>query len=119
VRTVALELLGQYEDHAAAISLLEQVLHPSPAGEINTYSLFGLHGTLFLEIVELVTAITNAAKKVGPEFSLPPIIYLNSVFCSRKLRGTKVDNAGSTSDTSANTTARKRASLCILTKHLA
>ena len=59
-RTLALELLGQYGDHVAAISLLEQVMDPSYAGYIGTDSLFsGLHCASFFGIVELVTAIIN------------------------------------------------------------
>ena len=59
-RTLALELLGQYEDHVASVSLLEQVVHPNYAGDIDTYSLFtGLHGASFFGIVELVTVIIN------------------------------------------------------------
>ena len=45
-------------------------------------------------------------KKVGPEFLLPPIIYLSLPFCSRKLWGTKVDSTGSASDTGADATAQ-------------
>ena len=43
-KTLALELLGQYEDHVAAISLLNQVTHPWYSGDIGAYPLFsGLH----------------------------------------------------------------------------
>jgi len=60
VRTLALQLLGQYEDHVSAISLLKQVLHPSFSGGINTPPLFsGLHGASFFGIVELVTAVLS------------------------------------------------------------
>jgi len=60
-RTLALELLGQYEDHVAAVLLLKQVVRPIYAGELSTCSLFsGLHGASFFGIVELVTAIINS-----------------------------------------------------------
>ena len=60
-RTLALELLGQYEGHVAAVSLLQQVVHSSYAGDIGTDSRFsGLHGASFFGIVESVTAIINA-----------------------------------------------------------
>ena len=60
-RTLALELLSQYEDHVAAVSLLKQAMHPSCAGDIGTDSLFsGLHGASFFGIVELVAAIIDA-----------------------------------------------------------
>ena len=60
-RTLALELLGQYQDHVAAVSLLEQVIHSSYAEEIDTYSHFsGLHGASFFGIVELVTPMLHA-----------------------------------------------------------
>ena len=60
-RALALELLGQYEDHMAAVSLLEQVELPGYAKNIGTSSLFsGLHGASFFGIVEFVTAIINA-----------------------------------------------------------
>ena len=60
-RTLALEVLGQYQYHVAAVSLLEQVVHPNYAGYIGTDPLFsGLHGASFFGIVELVTVILNA-----------------------------------------------------------
>ena len=60
-KTVALELLSQYEDHVAAVSLLKQVVPPSYAGYFGTDSLFsGLHGASFFGIVELMTAIMDA-----------------------------------------------------------
>ena len=44
-RTLALELLGQYRDHVAAVTLLKQVVYPSYAGDIGTSSFFsGGHG---------------------------------------------------------------------------
>jgi len=59
-RTLALTLLNQYEDHISAVSLLEQVLHPT-FGVIPTSSLFsGLHCASFFGIVELVTILINA-----------------------------------------------------------
>ena len=59
-RTLALELLNQYQDHISAVSLLEQVLHPS-FGAIPTSPLFsGLHCASFFGIVELVTVLINA-----------------------------------------------------------
>ena len=60
-RTLALELLSQYEDHVSAIPLLEQVMGPSYAGYIGTDSLFsGLHCASFFGIVEIVTTIMHA-----------------------------------------------------------
>jgi len=59
-RTLALELLSQYQDHVTTVSLLEQVVHPNYAGYVDTDSLFsGLHGASFFGIAELVTAIIN------------------------------------------------------------
>ncbi|PUU75124.1 hypothetical protein B9Z19DRAFT_1131916 [Tuber borchii] len=46
-----------YSDHTRTL-VLELLCHY--AGDVDTYSLFGLHGTLFFGIVELVTAIVNA-----------------------------------------------------------
>ena len=61
VRTLALELLGQYEGHVSAVSLLRQEMPPSRIGDISTSSLFsGLHCASFFGIVELVTAVINA-----------------------------------------------------------
>ena len=63
-RTLGLELLGQYEDHVSAISLLRQVMPPSRMtriGDISPSPLFsGLHCASFFGIIELVTAIINA-----------------------------------------------------------
>jgi len=60
-RTLALELLAQYGNHVAAVSLLKQVVDPRYSGYISTDSLFsGLHGASFFGIVELVAAIINA-----------------------------------------------------------
>ena len=60
-RALALELLDQYEDHVASVSLLEQAVIPKYARYISTDSLFsGLHGASFFGIVELATAIINA-----------------------------------------------------------
>ena len=60
-RTLALELLGQYEDHVAAVSLVKQVLQPSYTGGIGTPPYFsGLHCASFFGIVGFVTAIINA-----------------------------------------------------------
>ena len=54
-RTLALELLCHYEDHVSAVSLLEQVIHPSDIRDIYTSPLFpGLHCASFFGIVELV-----------------------------------------------------------------
>jgi len=59
-RTLALELLDQYEGHVSAISLLNQVVHGGFRGGTSTPLLFsGLHGASFFGIVELVTAILN------------------------------------------------------------
>ena len=59
-RTLALELLGHYEDHVSAVSLLEQVIHSGEFRDISTSPLFsGLHCASFFGIVELVTAIIN------------------------------------------------------------
>jgi len=60
-RALALELLGQYEGHVSAVSLLRQEMPPSRIGDISTSSLFsGLHCASFFGIVELVTAVINA-----------------------------------------------------------
>jgi len=60
-RTLALELLYQYEDHISAASLLGQVLHPrfSRATAASPH-LSGLHCASFFGIVELVTVFLNA-----------------------------------------------------------
>jgi len=59
-RTLALELLDQYEGHVSAISLLNQVVHGGFRRGTSTPPLFsGLHGASFFGIVELVTAILN------------------------------------------------------------
>jgi len=59
-RALALELLGQYEGHVSAVSLLRQEMPPSHIGDISTSSLFsGLHCASFFGIVELVTAVIN------------------------------------------------------------
>ena len=60
-RTLALELLDQYEDHVSTISLLRQVRLLSLIEDTATSSLFsGLHCASFFGIVELVAAIINA-----------------------------------------------------------
>ena len=60
-KTLALELLDQYEDHASAVSLLKQEIPPSYIGDVSTSPLFsGLHCASFFGIVELVATITNA-----------------------------------------------------------
>jgi len=60
-RTLALELLNQYEEHVSAVSLLKQVLPPILHGDIGTSPLFsGLHCASFFGIVELVTALIDA-----------------------------------------------------------
>ena len=57
-RTLALDLLNQHQDHISAVSLLEQVLHPSYI--IATSLRFsGLHCASFFGIVELVTLLMN------------------------------------------------------------
>ena len=60
-RTLALELLNQYEDHISAVSLLDQALPPLYGGVITTSPLFsGLHCASFFGIVELVTVLINS-----------------------------------------------------------
>jgi len=60
-KTLALELLGQCEDHVSAVSLLRQEMPLSHIGDISTTSLFsGLHCASFFGIVGLVTAVINA-----------------------------------------------------------
>ena len=60
-KTLALELLNQYEDHISAISLFEQVLHPRDIGGIATSLLFsGLHCASFFGSVELLTVLADA-----------------------------------------------------------
>jgi len=57
-RTLALELLNQYEDHISAVSLLEQALQPGYIRGITNSPLFsGLHCASFFGIVELVTVV--------------------------------------------------------------
>ena len=64
-RTLALELLSQYEDHVSAVSLLKQVMHPSCTGEIGASPLFsGLHCASFFGIAELVTTIINGGCEI-------------------------------------------------------
>ena len=60
-RTLALELLNDYEGHLSAVSLLKQVLHPSHVGSIGYSPRFsGLHCASFFGIIELVTVFVNA-----------------------------------------------------------
>ena len=60
-RTLALELLNQYEDHISAVAILGQLLHPRNIGIIAAAPLFtGLHCASFFGIVELVTVLINA-----------------------------------------------------------
>ena len=59
-RTLALELLNQYEDHISAVSLLEQLLGPRFVGLMAPSPLFsGLHCESFFGIVELVIVFVN------------------------------------------------------------
>jgi len=59
-RTLALELLDQYEDHVSAVPLLKQLMPPEFIGDISTAPFFsGLHCASFFGIVELVTGILN------------------------------------------------------------
>ena len=61
-RTLALELLDQYEDHVSAVSLLKQLPPPESVGDISTAPIFsGLHCASFFGIVELVTGVLNTA----------------------------------------------------------
>ena len=61
VRTLALGLLGQYEDHVAATSLLKQVIPLGTIGAASNSPLFsGLHCASFFGIVELMATIINA-----------------------------------------------------------
>ena len=68
-RTLALELLNEYQDHISAVSLLEQVLDPSFIRAIPTSPLFsGLHCASFFGAVELVTVlISNEGCEVDQE----------------------------------------------------
>jgi len=60
-RTLALELLDQYEDHVSAVLLLKQVMSRESVEDISTSPFFsGLHCASFFGIVELVTEIMNA-----------------------------------------------------------
>ena len=60
-RAFALELLNNFENHIAAVSLQEQVLQPYEIEEIATSPLFsGLHCASFFGIVELVTVLITA-----------------------------------------------------------
>ena len=58
-RSLALELLNQYEDHISAISLLKQVLDPDCIEDISTPLFSGLHCASFFGIVEIVTVLIN------------------------------------------------------------
>ena len=59
-RTLALELLSQFEDHVSAVLLLGQVLHPRYIGAMSTPSRFaGLHCASFFGIVELVRLLIS------------------------------------------------------------
>jgi len=59
-KTLALQILSQYEDHISAVSLMEQVLQSGYMGGITNSPLFsGLHCTSFFGIVELVTVLIN------------------------------------------------------------
>ena len=61
MRTLALKLLNQYEDHISAASLLEQVLHPRHIRGIFPSPLFsGLHCASFFGSAELVTELISA-----------------------------------------------------------
>jgi len=60
-RTLALELLDEYENHVSALSILEQVARLEHSGGIGASTRFsGLHCASFFGIVELVTALMNA-----------------------------------------------------------
>ena len=60
-RTLAQELLNQYESHISALSLLEQAVSPNYSPLITPPPLFsGLHCASFFGIVELVTVFINA-----------------------------------------------------------
>jgi len=60
-KTLALELLNQYEGHISAAALLGQVLHPDYRGLITPSPLFsGLHCASFFGIVDLMTVFLNA-----------------------------------------------------------
>ena len=55
---LAKELLDQYENHVAANSLFEQILHPDDFVEFNAPSLFsGLHCVSFFGIVDVMTGL--------------------------------------------------------------
>ena len=54
---LAMELLGQYENHVAANSLFEQILDPSDSREANTPLFGGLHCVSFFGIVEVMTSL--------------------------------------------------------------
>jgi len=62
-RVLALELLGNYEDHISALSLSKQVLPPRYVGDIGASPHFfsALHCASFFGIIELVTALMNAS----------------------------------------------------------
>ena len=61
LKTLALKLLDQHEDHISAVSLLEQTLGSKYIGPITTSPLFsGLHCASFFGIVDLVTVLMNA-----------------------------------------------------------
>ena len=55
---LAMELLGQFENHVAANSLFDQILDPDDCVEANAPSLFGgLHCVSFFGIVDVMTSL--------------------------------------------------------------
>jgi len=79
VTSLAMELLGQYGNHIAANSLLEQVLHPDDCPDVNAPSLFGgLHCASFFGIVEVMTAlleVDGCDANGGDSAGMTPLIW--------------------------------------------
>ena len=77
--SLAMEILGQYENHVAANSLLEQVLHPNDCPDVNAPLLFGgLHCASFFGVVEFITAllgVDGCDANVGDSTGMTSLIW--------------------------------------------
>ena len=76
---LAMELLGQYENHVAANSLFEQILDPDDSLEVNTSSLFGgLHCASFFGIIDVMTGLLRKSgcdANQGDSAGITPLIW--------------------------------------------
>ena len=76
---LAMELLDQFENHAAANSLFEQILDPDDSPEVNSPSLFsGLHCASFFGIVDLMTSLLGVSgcdPNQGDSAGIAPLIW--------------------------------------------